>query len=61
MYSSPMSKVTVLTLQIDVHECGAHVGIDFKMPIFLNMTAMEEVPSWFGLVSAEVEEQTHTS
>ena len=58
-----MSKVTVLTLQIDVHECGSRedVGIDFKMPIYLNMTAMEEAPSWFGLVTAEVEEQTHTS
>ena len=27
------------------------------MPIIcLNMTAMEEAPSWFGLVSAEMEE-----
>ena len=56
-----MSKVTVLTLQIDVHECGEDEGIDFKMPIYLNMTAMEEAPSRFGLVTAEVEEQTHTS
>ena len=56
-----MSKVTVLTLQIDVHEYGEDVGIDFKMPIYHNMTAMEEAPSWFVLVSAEVEEQTNTS
>ena len=61
MYSSPMSKGTVLTLQIDVLECGEDVGRYFKMPICLNMTAMEEAPSWFGLVSADVEEQTHTS
>ena len=61
MYSSPMSKGTVLTLHIDVLECGEDVGSDFKMPICLNMTAMEEAPSWCGLVSAEVEEQTHTS
>ena len=31
---------------------------DFKMPTSLNMTAMMEAPSWCGLVSAEVEEQT---
>ena len=61
LYSSPMSKGTVLTLQIDVLECGEGVGSDFKMPICLNMTAMEEAPSWFGLISVEVEEQTHTS
>ena len=61
MYSSPMSNGTVLTLHIDVLEYGEDVGSDFKMPICLNMTAMEEAPSWFGLVSAEVEEQTHTS
>ena len=61
MYSSPMSNGTVLTLQIDVFDCGEDVGSDFKMPICLNMTAMEEAPSWFGLISAEVDEQTHTS
>ena len=61
LYSSPMSKGTVLTLHIDVLECGEEVVTDFKMPICLNMTAMEEAPSLFGLVSAEVEEQTHTS
>ena len=59
--SSPMSKGTVLTLQIDVFDCGEDVGSDFKMPICLNMTAMEEAPSWFGLISAEVDEHTHTS
>ena len=56
-----MSEGTVLTLQIDVLEGGEDVGRDFNMPICLNMTAMEEAPSWFGLVSADVEEQTHTS
>ena len=61
LYSSPVSNVTVLTLQIDVLESGEYVEADFKMPICLNMTAMEEAPSWFGRVSAEVEEQTHTS
>ena len=61
MYSSPMSQGTVLTLQIDVLECGEDAESDFEMPICLNMTAMEETPSWCGLVSAEVEEQTHTS
>ena len=61
LYSSPVSNVTVLTLQIDVLECGEDVDADFKMPICLNMTAREEAPSWFGRVSAEVEEQTHTS
>ena len=38
-----MSNGTVLTLQIDVFDCGEDVGSDFKMPICLNMTAMEEV------------------
>ena len=57
----PMSQCTVLTLQIDVLECGEDVEADFKMPICLNMTAREEAPSWFGRLSAEVEEQTHTS
>ena len=61
MYSSPVSNVTVLTLQIDVLECGEDVEADFKMPICLNMTAREEAPSWFGRVSAEVEDQTCTS
>ena len=61
LYSSPMSNGTVLTLQIDVFDCGEDVGSDFKMPICLNMTAMEEAPSWCGLISAEVDEQTHTS
>ena len=56
-----MSNGTVSTLQIDVFDCGEDVGSDFKMPICLNMTAMVEAPSWFGLASAEVEEQTHTS
>ena len=32
-----MSKGTVLTLQIDVLECGEDAGSDFKMPICLNM------------------------
>ena len=59
LYSSPVSNV--LTLQIDVLECGEDVEADFKMPICLNMTAREEAPSWFGRVSAEVQEQTHTS
>ena len=45
LYSSPMSNGTVLTLQIDVIDCGEDVGSDFKMPICLNMTAMEEAPS----------------
>ena len=61
LYSSPMSNGSVLTLQIDVFGCGEDVGSDFKMPIYLNMTAMEEAPSWFGLISAEVDEQTHAS
>ena len=61
LYSSPMSQGTALTLQIDVLECGEDMGSDFTMPICLNMTPMEEAPSWFGLVSAEVQEQTHTS
>ena len=43
--SSPMSNGSVLTLQIDVLECGEDVGSDFKMPICLNMAAMEEAPS----------------
>ena len=61
LYCSPMSNGTVLTLQIDVFVCGEDMWSDFKMPICLNMTAMEEAPSWFGLISAEMEEQTHTS
>ena len=56
-----MSKDTVLTLHIDVFECGEDVESDVKMPICLNMAAMEEDPSWLGLVSEEVEEQNHTS
>ena len=56
-----MSKGTALTLQIDVFDCGEDEGNDFKMPICLNMATMEEAPSWFGLISAEVDEQTHTS
>ena len=55
------SRYTVLTLQNDVLEYGEDVGSDFKMPTSLNMTAMMEAPSWCGLVSAEVEEQTCTS
>ena len=54
-----MSNGTVLTLQIDVFESGEDVVSDFKMAICLNMTAMKEAPSWFWLISAEVEEQTH--
>ena len=59
--SSTMSQGTVLTLQIDVLECGEDMGSNFKMPICLNMTPMGKAPSWFGVVSAEVEEQTHIS
>ena len=39
LYSSPVSNVTVLTLQIDVLECGEDVEADFKMPICLHMAA----------------------
>ena len=51
-----MSNGTVLTLHIDVFECEEDVASDLKMPVCLNMTEMEVAPSWFGLVSAEVEE-----
>ena len=61
LYSSPMSQGTVLTLQIDVLECGEDVVSAFNMPTYPNMTAMEEALSWCGLVSAEVEEPTCTS
>ena len=48
LFSSPMSQGTALTLQIDVLECGEDVGSDFKMPICLNMTPMEEEDSgWY--------------
>ena len=56
-----MSNDTVLTLQIDVFECVEDVGSVFKITICLNMAAMEEAPSWFGLTSAEAEEHTHKS
>ena len=61
MYSSLMSQGTVLTLQIDVLECGEDVVSAFNMPTSPSMTAMEEAPSWCGLLSAEVEELTCTS
>ena len=40
VYSSPLHQGTVLTLQMDVLECGEDVGSDFKMPISPNMTAI---------------------
>ena len=43
--SSPMRNGSVLTLHIDVLECGDDMGSAFKMPICLNMAAMEEAPS----------------
>ena len=61
LYYSPMRENTVLTVQIDVLECGEDVGIDLKMPTSPNMTAMVDAPTWCGPVSAEVEEQTCTS
>ena len=60
MNASPISEDTFLTLQIDVLECGEDMGSDFKMSIALCMTAMVEDPSWCGLVSLDVEEQTCT-
>ena len=44
LYTSPIYQGTVLTLQIDVLQCGEDVGSDFKMPS-PNMTAMVETPS----------------
>ena len=44
LYCSPMSQGTVLTLQIDVLECGEEMGGDFK--IFLtrfNKIAKEDL------------------
>ena len=56
-----MSEGTVLTLQIDLLKYGEDLVGDFKMPTYPNMTALVEAPSWCGLVSAEMEEQTCTS
>ena len=56
-----MSQAIVLTLQIDVLECGEDVGSKLKMPTSMKMAAMVEAPSWCGLVSAEVEEHNCTS
>ena len=48
-----MSQYTVLTLQIDVLECGDDVGSDFKMPKSLNMTAYRygggSITVWAGI------------
>ena len=60
LYYSPMRQNTVLTVQIDVLGCGEDVGSDLKMPTSPNITAMVDAPTWCGLVSAEVEEQTST-
>ena len=47
-----MSQDTLLTLHVDLLECGEDMGSDFKMPTSPNMTSMVDDPSWYGLVSA---------
>ena len=44
LYSSPMSQGTVLTLQIDVLECGEDVVSNFKMATSMKMAATVDAP-----------------